>query len=109
MAEMTLTLYWTGVMAGRFLLPKMEKQIEPSRWLTIACLTAAVMLAASLLIDLEWLFVAVLSLSTVGTGAAFPYLIDMSSRCCPQHTAFQSTLPIREETNVFRVECINTC
>ena len=91
MAEMTLTLYWTGVMAGRFLLPKMEKQIEPSRWLTIACLTAAVMLAASLLIDLEWLFVVVLSLSTVGTGAAFPYLIDMSSRCCPQHSGLATT------------------
>lgn len=91
MAEMTLTLYWTGVMAGRFLLPKMEKHVEARRWLAIACTVAAVALAAALLIDLEWLFIVVLPLSTVGTGAAFPYLIDMSSRCCPQHSGLATT------------------
>lgn len=83
-AGAALTLYWTGVMLGRFLQSALSRRIDPGRWLCVCCTISAAMLTAALLLGNPAVLTAVLCIGAVLTGAAFPSMMAMGCACCPE-------------------------
>lgn len=83
-AGASLTLYWTGVMLGRFLQSALSRRVDPGRWLCVCCTISAAMMTAALLRRDAIVLTAVLCIGAVLTGAAFPSMMAMGCACCPE-------------------------
>lgn len=84
MASVALTLYWTGVMLGRFLQSALSRRVDSGRWLCVCCTVSAILFTAAVQIGNPVVLSAALCIGTILTGAAFPSMMAMGCACCPE-------------------------
>lgn len=85
-AGAALTLYWTGVMLGRFIQSYLSRRIDAARWLFVCCTVSAALFSAAFLVGNALVLTAVLFIGAVLTGAAFPTMMAMGCAICPAQT-----------------------
>lgn len=83
-AGIALTLYWTGVMLGRFLQSAISGRIDAGKWLCVCCTVSAALFGLAFWVGSPVLLSAVLCVGAILTGAAFPSMMAMGCACCPE-------------------------
>lgn len=91
-AGIALSVYWTGVMAGRFLSSFIGQKADNRKLLCAGCLISAVMWAAVLPLRSFAAVEVCLCMNGVLTGAAFPICISTACMYQPQQTGMATSV-----------------
>jgi fucose permease len=91
LAGFALSLFWLGIIFGRFVCTRLVQSIEPVTLLKWGCLAGGLFLTAAFLASGTVLILALIILTGVSAGACIPLMITAVCTRFPNHTGLVSS------------------